>query len=285
MTNRWICTAAALAALLCAGSVQATINCSLSATNVYPIYSTSPPRKDVDAVGAITLSCSRAAGDPATLYYSLSINNGLANRTAKWQTGTQILDYEVYSDSRHKNAWPSATPGITGSFNFSGLTANFTRPYYFRVHKSNSGQPAGLYDDTLTITALTNTAFSMTTPPPSTWTTTLTPVISIVSECRISTAPGQLTLNYPSFSPASVTGSSSFAVSCTSGTPYTIALDATGGTALGTSYTLALSAASGTGNALPQTHTVTATMPANQSGICAMGTCNATQTRTVTITY
>jgi spore coat protein U-like protein len=284
MTNRWARAAAALCALLCAGGAHATINCSVTATNTYPVYSTSPPRKNVDTVGSLTLSCTRAAGDAGTLYYSISVNNGLANRTAKRQTGSQTLTYEIYSDSGYNNSWPSSIPGILGTLNFSGLAASVTLPYYFRVPKSNNGQPAGLYDDTLTITALTNTTFSLT-PPPSTWTATMTPVISIVAECRISTAPGVLTLNYPSFSPTSVTGSTSFAVSCTSGTPYTMALDTSSGTALGTSYTLALSAAGGTGNALPQSHSVTATMPANQAGTCAMGTCAATKPHTITVTY
>ena len=120
----------------------------------------------------------------------------------------------------------------------------------------------------------------------TTWgTATLNPTVSIVPECRISAMPPTLNLNYVSFTTSSVSASSNFDISCTQGTPYTMALDATSGTLLGLNYQIALNTSSGTGTAFAQSYSVTATMAGNQSGTCSAGTCSATATRTITVSY
>jgi hypothetical protein len=82
---------------------------------------------------------------------------------------------------------------------------------------------------------------------------------------------------------------SPFSVTCSSGLPYTMALDATGGTllAIGISYTLALSPPATTGTGGPQPYLITGTIAGGQAGICSSSSvaCSASQLHAVTITY
>jgi len=254
---------------------NAAVTCSMSVTDVRPIYSPSA-NKNADTQGNITLTCTRTANEASTPYW-IGINTGSSILTR--QNGSQTLSYGIYSTSSYNKAWNTGTGAVTGTLNFSSSVATTTLTYYFRIPKSNSGQPPGLYDAIILVTQRFSSAGADIS------TASLNPIASILSECGISSTPSTLVLDYTSFSATPVTASTSFNISCTSTTPYTMALDATSGTMLGLNYTVALSANSGTGTALPQTYSVTATIPANQSGSCASGVCNASQARTITITY
>jgi spore coat protein U-like protein len=275
--KHWACKLVVLSASLSAGAANAAVTCSMSVTNTYPIYDPTA-HVNTDATGSVTLNCTRTAGETSTPYW-IGADNGLSGaRTLTRQTGTQTLTYNLYTNSNHTSNWTMAN-GLSGTLTFSGPVASTTLSYYFRIPRSNTSQPAGLYDDSILVTQ----RFISSGDDIST--ATLTPVASIVAECRVSSTPAPLVLNYSSFSASAVTASTSFGVSCTNSTPYAMALDATSGTLLGLQYSLALSASSGTGNALPQTYSVTGTMAANQSGTCATGSCNGTEARTITITY
>jgi spore coat protein U-like protein len=273
--QRLILALGTLTMLLKISLANAAVTCSMSVTNVQPIYSPSANR-NADATGNITLNCTRTASEASTPYW-IGINTGSSVLTR--QTGTQTLSYGIYSNSNYNKIWDNASGAVTGTLNFTSSVATTAVPYYFRIPRSNSGQPPGLYD----MTALVTQRFSSTGADIST--TSLSPVASILSECRISSSPSPLVLNYASFSAVPVASSSDFNVSCTNTTPYTMALDATSGTLLGLNYTVALNANNGTGTALPQTYSVIATIPENQSGSCATGVCSSSQTRTITITY
>lgn len=278
--KHWVFGLSLLPALLGCGAAQAAITCSLSNTNTYPLYDPSlnaPNRSQ----GIITLICTRLTSDPGSFSYWVGIDQGGASRALTRQTGTDTLSYGVHRDVGYNNTWNDTNRGVTGTLIFgASMAASATLVYYFRVTKKQTGKPAGLYDDasiaTLRFTDQNGSFLAATT---------LAPVVSILTECRISSTPAPLVLNYTSFSASAVTANTSFAVSCTITTPYTLALDATSGTALGLNYTLGLSAISGIGIGLPQTYSVTGTVAANQSGTCAGATCSATQARTITISY
>lgn len=117
-------------------------------------------------------------------------------------------------------------------------------------------------------------------------------VINLTPACSLSAIP-DMSFTYASFQGTAATGTpSNYTVTCTTGLPYTMALDATTTTdnVVNLQYTLALSAAGGTGNGAAQGHQVTGTMPAGQSGTCATpaGCTNATATnrqRTLTVSW
>ena len=135
-------------------------------------------------------------------------------------------------------------------------------------------------------------------------------VLNLTSKCEINgtTTPtgaviSDLTMNYTSFQTTDETASTSFAVRCTDGLSYSMALNTAGATddVLDLGYTLNLSSSSThasanngsltglTGSSTPSNFYVHGTVTANQPGTCAATTCtNATATnrgRTLTITY
>ena len=127
--------------------------------------------------------------------------------------------------------------------------------------------------------------------------------ITFTSKCVVGGALAP-TFAYTSLQavPAVAAGTLSYTVTCTSGVPYTMALDATGASFTGTwtvgtltgaytntlgnlAYTLVLPAATaGTGAA--QTYTMSGGMIAGQAGACtSLGGCTYTDTHTLTVTF
>ncbi|MDW5442465.1 spore coat protein U domain-containing protein [Polaromonas sp. SM01] len=289
MTRFTMKTLPILALLLGSAASHATITCNIFATGVTGIYDRS---SNLDLTGSISVNCTRAAGDPTSqvLYIGIDQGEDPSGRDMTRQTGTDLLRYFIYRNPGPANQWTTAAGKAPGSgqngglqftLNFgAGTSASVSYPYYFRV-RSGITRPAGIYDDVL-ITAFLRTSSSS---GPLIANVDFTANASILSQCYLSSLPLPLTLNYTSFSPSPQTGATSFGVSCTLSTPYTMALDATSGTLLGLNYTLALSSSAGTGTGFGQTYNVTGTIPANQVGTCTLGSCSGSQARTVTITY
>lgn len=109
---------------------------------------------------------------------------------------------------------------------------------------------------------------------------------NLTSKCEITVAPAPVVFTYTSFETAAVAATGGgFTMRCTNLLPYTLSVPG-GGTLIGLVYTLGTSAAGGTGAGLTTaSHSITGSMAANQSGDCAAGSCTATDTHTLTITY
>lgn len=208
------------------------------------------------------------------------------------QNGANLLNYQIYKDVGLTSIWNEATApnNGTGGFSFrmlNNLTAQPFPPYsyYLNIPAGQTTSPAGIYNDTaITATIRLSDAAGLATGAIIN-TAVFTANASIQHSCYFSTNPSTLNLNYTSFTGTAVTGASSFALSCTFNSPYTLAIAPTTGTALGVNYSLALSAASGTGTAAPQIFTVMGTAAAGQAGTCAIGVCSATNLHTVTVTF
>lgn len=266
-----------------ATGANAAITCSLSVTNINQIYNPASSIQN-DSTGSITLNCTRGLLDATSTTYWIGINQGESapQRRLIRQSGTQTLNYSIFRNSGYSQNWNDSNSGLTGTLNFSGAlatSASTTVPYYFRITRQQTGKPAGVYDDTPTVTL----RFSQNGANQAT--ATLTPVATIIGTCLFSTVPGPVVFNYTSFSATPVAASTNFSINCTNGTPYTMALNATSGTLLGLPYTVGLSASNATGSGSPQNHTVTGSIAANQSGTCGTALCSATQAYTVTISY
>ncbi|MCY7371114.1 MAG: spore coat U domain-containing protein [Polaromonas sp.] len=281
-----LCLAVVL--LAAATSAQAAITCNLSATGVTGNYTAAANTR---LTGSLTVNCARLASDSgATVTYYISMDQGEppAGRNMTRQGGTQLLAYTVFRNSSFTGSWTTGggrAPNNTGNggldftINWNGaLNSSATVPYYFEV-AAGITRPAGIYDDVPTFSIFTTRGGTLLGAA------SYVANISIVAECFFNSAIPAVTVNYPSFSATARTGSSSYSLSCTLSTPYTMAVTPTAGTLMGLNYTVAPSAASGTGSAFPQTYSVTATVPADQSGTCAVGACAATQAHQITITY
>jgi spore coat protein U-like protein len=109
--------------------------------------------------------------------------------------------------------------------------------------------------------------------------------IITIASCTLTSPPGNINLSYTSFQVAAASASTNFGVNCTTGIPYTMALDATSGTLVGLNYTLALSQTASNGTGVAQTFSINGGIAAGQSGTCGSAACSASATRTLTITY
>ena len=119
--------------------------------------------------------------------------------------------------------------------------------------------------------------------------------INLTSACQISTAPSTLTLAYTSFGAAPTPVTTPFAVQCTNTLPYTLSIGTATATMAGVNldYSLVIRNAadsaditgSQTAGAAATNYVIKASMAGAQQGTCATATCNATASRTLTITY
>lgn len=266
---------------------HAAITCSLTANGVTTTYAQTA---NTSATSSLTVNCNRLGSDSAAnVTYLLSLDQGEApnGRDMTRQNGTDKLRYEIFRNSAFNGTWTTGAGRNSGATNAGGLDVpinwaggtsfSVTIPYYFRINAGIS-LPAGIYDDVANFSlfearngALLGTA-------------TANLNASIVATCFFNST-GAIALSYTSFSNIARTGSSNYSMSCTLGTPYTMAITPASGALLGLPYTLALSQPSGVGSAFAQNYSVTATIPSNQSGICSTGTCSATQMHQIVITY
>ena len=269
---------AALAAFV-ALHAGAAITCSVSSGGFLTAYNPSAPGNNVTQT-FFTVTCTRGlAGDPTSVNFGVTVNNGLnpQGQNNRAQSGTNLIRYDVFKDAGCGTKWKGAT-SISGTLNMP-TTGTFTaQGTYYGCVGPGLASPAGTYTDTIVMT-LTYGPLNLVSVG------SFGASISTPATCSLSSAPGTLTFNYTSFGVA-VNPSVAFGVTCTLALPYSMALDATAGTSVGLAYTLALSSANSVGTGAQQTHSVNGSMAAGQAGTCAgPGTCSATATRVITITY
>lgn len=266
----------AMALLLSASWAQAAITCtSITSPGFSTAYSGAAPNITQTS---FTVTCNRnLAGDPTTLNYSVSVNNGLqpTGQTNRAALSSNYIRYDVYQDSTCATDWRSSKP-INATMNLSGfVSTSQTTTYWGCITVANQTVPAGGYTDTVTMTLDYGVSPLINTFPVAIYTPTV---------CTISSSPGSVVFNYIGLGGA-VASSTTFGATCTTSLPYTMALDTTSGTVLGLNYSLALSTGSSTGTGLEQTHSINGNMAAGQAGTCATGSCSGAQAHTLTITY
>ena len=263
-------------ALMACGGVHAAITCNLSSNGFSSAYVPSNTPINVSAA-SFTMTCTRSVvGDSTSQSFTVDADNGLnkAGRQNQAAFGGSLIFYALYTDGSCSTPWTRKNP-IAGTVIFSSANdfapKSQTLPYWGCI-PAQQNVPAGTYTDTVTMT-------------PSVGTIATFPVSIITpSSCSITIPAGNLTFNYTSFGLAS-SPIKPFSANCTANLPYTMALDATAGTSLGLNYTLSLSASSAIGTGVAQNYTIDGSMPAGQTGTCATGSCTASVSRTITITY
>ena len=275
---------AGLALLLAAMNATAAVTCNVTVTAITVVYDPTSATQNV-TTGSYTISCTRASGDPNTFAWQLGVDNGLAPRGGggnRVTLGKATYNYDTYRTSPYSagTLWgDTATTRFTGTLNFgASLTASTTGSFDIVMAGGQKPQPAGTYTDTVTATLRDGAGVAINT-------TTFNVTVLTISTCQLSVPPGDVSMTYTSFQAGAASGSSSFGVRCTTGVPYTMALDATSGTVLGLTYTLALSASSGSGIGETQTYNINGSIAANQGGTCGTGVCTGSQSRTLTITW
>jgi spore coat protein U-like protein len=277
---RWITAIrrAALLLLFAAAPAHAAITCNVTSGGVFTAYDPAAAGNNVTQT-SFTDTCTKgAAGDPASVNYSVKVDNGLyalgVNNRAAF--GANRIKYDVFTNVTCGTAWKGGT-AIAGTVSTPSVGTFTATSTYWGCVGPGQAVPAGTYTDTVTMTMTYGAASSTAVG-------TFPVSISTPSTCSVTAAPGNVVFNYVSFGPV-VTPSATFGVTCTLSLPYTMALDATAGTIVGLNYTLALSTANSTGTGAQQTHSINGSMAAGQAGTCTVGSCSGSQARSVTITY
>jgi spore coat protein U-like protein len=289
------CFSGFLRLLLCstllslACGAHAALSCSITGTTLNREYLAAA---NTDAAGTLTVTCTRLATDPKKPALWIGIDQTATGRALLRDVGGSTLTHFVYRNNFGGAIWTS-TGGRTSTqnqdaawqddINFgNALVATLSIPFYWRI-PSGQNRAVGVYSDTLTVTLLEGTN-SGGAPLATTFVTLLA---SIRDVCRLASPSVTLPIAYTAFAPA-VTSPATFNVTCTLGTTYTLALDASRG--LFPQVMLAYSAVlttptSETGIATAQGHTVSVTIDGGQAGNCNGLLCNDSDTRRVTITY
>jgi len=293
----WLVT---LAMLAFAAGAQAHTTCNAApATPTPPItintaYPMSGGALNVTA-SSMAIMCAATSTTARTASYQLKATPvAPAGCTAGQARGTatgKCLTYYLALDSGCVTHWTGttylpATKYTTPSLSTSPGPVSDTHTFYFYACIA-AGLTVPAADTYVATTNVTSVNFS-TNPAggSSSFPGTITVTMNIVAPatCTLSTPPGSIAFNYTSFG-ATANASTTFAATCTTYLPYTMALDATSGTINGVTYTLALSASSATGSGVAQSYTINGNIAAGQGGTCAASTCTGSQTRTLTITY
>ena len=279
--------AAALGLSLLGAPAMAALVCNATATPVQMVYFENDPNP-TDGAWTVTINCSRGPADPTTSAYTLRADDGFnpgAGSTNQAVNGTGTANqiaYDLFRIAPGNGVWgyTNATD-FAGTVNFgTSLTASVSHVFYSRI-AAGLNKNAKVFTDTVTMRLRYDNGPGNTDVFP-----TFPVSINNQSVCLLSTPPGNIVFNYTSFQPVPATASTAYAVRCTIGETYTMALDATTGTLLNLNYSLALSNPGGqTGTGFPQNFTINGTIAAGQSGTCGTGTCSSTVQRILTVTY
>lgn len=290
LVELWV---AAAALLLSCGNAWGALACSITASPspFTGIYATAAA---LNLLGTFSVTCTRdPAVDPRRPDIWIGIDQGAGGRTMTRDAGGSTLTYGLYHKTYGQGLWTNSgnvganQPGAGGvvaglDFGNTGAVTNASFSVYLQA-AAGQGSAPGVYQDTavaVTLRSGSDTGALLNSA-------VLSVRISIQHDCRFSTLPAPISVNYTAFSAAAVPGSSSFAVTCTSGTPYTMALDVTRSVipTVNLAYSLNLSGAGGTGTAVPQPYSVNVSIDAGQAGSCASAVCTGTDSRTITVTY
>lgn len=276
---------ALMAAVLAGGAAHAAITCSVATTDVSVVYSPTVATENL-TTGTTTVTCNRLLTDPATYAYTLAASNGLqpagAQNRVQLGASTNRYNYELYRLSPYTNAnrWQTAGGNrFAGTIDFgTGTSASISHSFTLRVPGSQTVVPAGTYTDSVTTTLRDSGGVTIHTG-------SFNVSVITTNSCQFVTPPAAMTFNYTSFQVAAATSSTSFIARCTTGLPYTMALDVTSGSLLGLNYTLSLPVSGSTGTGITQTFLINGDIAGGQAGTCGTATCTGSQTRTVTITF
>lgn len=287
----------ALILLCCAGLAQAALTCTAPVVSGYSTAINAVAGAGASAVpniaqGTVTFNCTRTVAVDATSVLVRATNGanvtGVQNRARLGATANYI-SYEAYQNSACSTVWTD-----TNLANYKTVTllnvlgAQPLSFSYWGCITVAPVVPAGTYVDTVAV-RVRNAANSA-------WLSAavnLAVSINATAVCTISTPPGNVAFGtYTAFGPT-INASTTFKTTCTLNLPYTISLDAYVGVISGLNYSLNINStipttpgpATSAGTGVAQTHTINGNMPAGQAGTCATGTCVASQTRTLTITY
>ena len=286
----WMAIGLATLLGLAPGASQAgALSCSLASVSGINLNYSPGASSALVGSGSVTINCSKTGSNTDVRYLEISADSGLnaVGTQNRASAGGGTVSYGLRRDAALVNPWGSSAGSMlaTTVTATTATTVSVTLNWWMVV-PAGQAVATGSYLDTVTLRLYQGSSASPSLTDLSPTTTTLSIALNVTSQCSLSSMPGPLNFSYTSFQTTASTATSSFAVTCTLGAPYTVSLDATSGRLLGLDYQLAISPAGARqGTGMAQAMSVAGTMAAGQSGTCAAATCTASETRTITISY
>jgi spore coat protein U-like protein len=183
----------------------------------------------VDITGTVTVTCTSGQA------YDVGLNAGLASgatlTTRSMQNGSALLGYQLFSNAGHTANW-----GNSSSTGWVAGTGNGSAQVYTIYAQIPAGKSGALETYTDTITA------SISGTGITTATAQFSVTATIVKDCTVSAT----NLAFGNFTGAVNNSTSTVSVNCTSGTAYTVGLNA----GLATGATVTNRSMTGPGSAL-----------------------------------
>ncbi len=286
--------------------VRAAYSCNVLAQRVNLLAQVSAAQS---VVQSLTVTCFRAHADASTLSYRIVAGDGNnlngAQRRVRRDATNNYLNYGLVRATTPSNApncsgttnWRGAGANvISGTLNFgTALSQTVTWNYCVRSPASNFSV-AGIYTDSVLLTLrYPNTGAGQLTTAP------LDIQVGVQTSCLLDKPIAALNLAYTSLQAAPALQNTSVLLRCSTGQPWTAGLlpspasaaapvtTLTNQTLLGLTYSVQVSPASGTGTGNApgggQPVTLGITVSGGQGGICSMGSCTASNTHVLVITF
>ncbi len=206
-------------------------HCTVMMTNVN-FGSVTLSASPIDTTGTLSIICPVEGGPDQFACVSIEAGSSGDATSRKMLNGTDAIRYDLYKDAAHTQLWGSWESGYAGS----GLqaivprtTTNFT--VYGRIFASQS-VPSGTYTSTFSVsprlTSKDNTGKPSCPPTQNVSTTSFTATVTVQGSCSVSAA----TLNFGNAGSlaTNIDATTSINVTCSTGTPYQIGLNAGNGT-------------------------------------------------------
>ncbi len=133
-------------------SVNATVtaNCSVSTTAVSFGNVNVLSGSNADATGGLSVTCTSGTAWTATADAGAGTGASLATR--KMTSGSNLLNYALYTESTRTTLWGDGGIVVAGTFTGTGNGSAQASTIYARVPSGQTSVPAGSYADTVTVT-------------------------------------------------------------------------------------------------------------------------------------
>lgn len=132
-------------------NVSATVSANCSATTSAVAFGSVNVLSGsaADSTGGVTVTCTN--GTPWAASAGVGGGSGATFASRKMTSGSNLLNYTLYSDSGRTTIWGDGTGGTATVTNTgSGNAQNFT--VYGRVFSGQTTTPSGSYSDTVVVT-------------------------------------------------------------------------------------------------------------------------------------
>ncbi|KND57825.1 Sigma-fimbriae tip adhesin [Candidatus Burkholderia verschuerenii] len=193
------------------------------------------------ATGSITVSCTGLLNLPVRACVSLGTGSGGNSYTPRTATsGTNTLQYNLYSDSAATSMWGSQLAGyspVTVDFPLTALvTAYIVVPIYGRVLPGQSKLVAGTYLSTFSGTTqaqMTYQAYVLSNPPTCSTITgapsslSFTVQATVINDCTINAS--NINFGVSGLLKSAIVSNRTISVACTNNAAYSVALSAGSG--------------------------------------------------------